>query len=313
MISIACKNNTKEDKIKALVKLADLGHQAQDVNSTEAYDKFHKALVEAQSLSSKTAKNIAECLRYFPKNLLSPDYSKELSVKPDDVGFYKQERQLILNDDELNELEMLRALVDNDIERLKAQIEKDKITFTGKFKKAEKKTNKINKLIALSRHLEEPVDYAATLKDLLNLTTEKQMQGATTDNLLQCVERFPYDRLPQIEEMRAALRTLDLLITDAEQRGQVFFHAKKIPEGLQDLRAALPRGENAIEALKVREVYKVFSKMDVLLAAKVANKTGNKNAKLQSFYESLNTLMAIIVTPPAESATPLSPLRNKRR
>jgi hypothetical protein len=303
--------DTKEDKIKALVKLADLGYEAQLVNSTAAFEEFHNALVSAQSLSSKTANNIAECLRYFPKDLLSPDYLKKVVVKADDVGFYKQERKFILDDDELNELEMVRALIENDMARLQAQIQKDKTTFVGSYKSVEKKEDKISKLTALVLLLDEPVDYIATLKYLLNLTIEKQMKGETTDNLLQCVERFPYDRLPRIEEMRAALRTSDMLITEAEQKGQTFFSVKKVPDGIQDLRAALPKGGDVIEALEAKEVYSIFSRMEALLAAKVANKSGNKNAMLQVFYEDLNNLVAVIVTPPTGPNTPDSLRKNE--
>jgi hypothetical protein len=300
-----------QDKVKVLMVLANLGHKAQEVNTAEAYDEFHKALVAAQALSSKTAKNIAECLHYFPKDVLSLGYSSGLVVKSDDVDFYKQERKFILDDDELNELEMMRALVENDAARLQAQIEKDKKTVFGKFKSAEKKENKIDFLNALSLLLEEPVDYPATLTYLLKLTRDKDMKGETTDNLLQCVERFPYDRLPRIEEMRAALRNLDMLITEAEQKGQAFFSVKKTPEGLQDLHAALPKGDNAIDALEARDVYKIFSKMNELLEAKVANKSGNKNTNLQLFYENLNSLVTIIITPPTEPGTPTSVSKNE--
>jgi hypothetical protein len=85
---------------------------------------------------------------------------------------------------------------------------------------------------------------------------------------------------------------------------------KKTPDGLQDLRAALPKGADVIEALEAKDVYKIFSKMDVLLEAKVANKSGNKNTKLQLFYENLNSLVAIIVTPPTAPATPSSSSKN---
>jgi hypothetical protein len=303
--------DTKQNKIKALQKLMDLGETAQLVNTTEEFDEFHQALLDARDLTSKTAKNIDECLYYFPLDILSNEYRRtQPGVKEDDVDYHKRTRDFILEDDELNEIEMLHELLENDIERLKAQIKKDKTTFVGRhFKSEDIKDYKIEKLTVASMQLEEPIDYDKCLNYLLALMNDSKMKGETTNKLQQCIDRFPYDRLPQVEEMRVFLVKMDaLFITKAERdKGYAFFGSKTIPKDIDKMRAIVPEKEKVNE-LSAKEVYEKFNEVSKVVAQYTG--AGNKNKcerVLQVFYDHAANLMAVTITPVIKIAPPTEP------
>jgi hypothetical protein len=149
--------NTKEKKIKALERLALLGNAV--LNGAKPIEEFHAALREASGVASKTAARISECLYYFPTPLLSAEYQRMLPPnQEDEVDLYKTQRVFILEDDELSEIEAIRQLIDNDLERLQAQIKKDKKTIVGRvFKSEEIKDYKIEKLAIVAVLLQEPI------------------------------------------------------------------------------------------------------------------------------------------------------------
>ena len=215
-----------------------------------------------------------------------------------DVEYYRTSRKFILADDELNEIEMLRALVDNDIQRLNAQIEKDKTTIFGKHKDPEKKKYKINELESLSLLLHaEPTNYDACLTSIERLMADKKMQGKTVEKYLQqCLDRFPYDRLPHIEEMRKFLVKLDFLLEPYEEKKDPsFFAALKAPGGVKALRGLVTSSEQTIEALSAKDVYERFHKID----GELKNNIKNKREPLQLYVNaSLLTDQLSIPTPP---------------
>jgi hypothetical protein len=268
--------STKQDKVNELKKIASRCMAAQFVNSPEEYNNLHLSLLAVRALGSKTAKNINECLHFFPTESLSPDYrASQHHALEADVDYYKTARTFILVDDELSELETLRALVDNDIQRLHAQIEKDKTTTLGRHKDPEKKQYKIRELESLSRLLKtEPTDYKACLTCLQKLMADEKMQGKTVEKYLQqCMDRFPYDRLPQIEGIRDYLVRLDVLLKPYEEKqDQRFFSVLKSPGGVKTLRGLVTHSENTIKGLSAKEVYERFYKIDAELQGNINKK-----------------------------------------
>jgi cellulose biosynthesis protein BcsQ/uncharacterized small protein (DUF1192 family) len=251
----------KRDKISALSKLRDKVEAAME---SQDYSQLFSELASTKSLGSKTQKNMNQCLAVFPKELIPQDFSWQEEKK--DVKYYKSERHIILND-ELDGVDKLKALLENDIHRLEAQLAEDKQGFlTSRLKHPERKDAKIVVLKEFLYRIKEPVDYQALLDGLLRLSSAKDIgKSATARNLQDCIENFPYDKLSNIQEMRNFLIMLDTIldIKVHNSKNMTLFHS--VPDGILEMRRAMPAGEDALCAMDEKDVYASFKKVAGIL------------------------------------------------
>jgi hypothetical protein len=256
-------------------------------------DQFYAALLLKQNRLQNQilSSHLGECLYYFPMHELSDLYGRFQSPEADNVNFYLKERKLILGDTALTRIQRLQILVENDINRLKAKMHKDRALASGKIQNA-KKEKKIEKLEVLAYQLQESADYQGRLDDLLLLIQQPYMTGQSKTNLLQCVELFPYENLPQYHAMQSALHTLNALISDAERsqtpQGLFQFSSTKI----ERLRQHIPR-TNLLERFTPKQIYDCYHEVTAYLQKKI--KQHEKLPEKNKWYTELTHIVDTIM------------------
>lgn len=275
------KNADKKiDKIHVLTSLSNKLAQAKLSRDPKELKECYVALVGAiENIgSTKTKSNLEKCISLFPKEYV---VSIPLTFLKD-YTYYKKHHYDILQDD-LAPIEKIKSLIENDIYRLNAQISQQiKSVWTSQTTSEQKKGVKKDALTELLVKLADPINYTDLLQALEKASREKTMAGETSKNLNDCIEIFPYEKLPALPEMFNYLIKFDACLAD-DARGQ--------NATLSEYRNLVPVGEEAICSLEPREVYQAFMKIAEKLSH-LSSKTASKQQTLLiHFNEMANTII----------------------